>query len=120
MEVRAEAHAEFALAQDGPLHVALDLQLDDDPLAGPGPRAVRALNDHRKASGYEIADRIRVQLYADGALAEAADRHRASITADVLAISLELAPASEAPLSAAVVDIDGATCQVASDRVHPS
>ncbi len=118
VEVRAEAHAEFALAQDGPLHVALDLQLDDDLRSlGLARELVRALNEHRKATGYEIADRITVTVHADGALGAAAERHRTTIAADVLAVSLVVAPVASAPDHAAPIDIDGALCKVLSSRV---
>src|SRR5581483_3523711 len=50
LEVRAEEHEEFALAQDGPFAVALDLAVDDDlRLEGLARELARAVNDHRKA-----------------------------------------------------------------------
>ena len=78
LEVRAEEHEEFALAQDGPYAVALDLKVDDDlRLEGLARELARAINDHRKASGLAIADRIRVRLWAERRrVAEAAEAPR--------------------------------------------
>ena len=59
VEIRAEQHEELALAQDGPHAVALDLTLDDDLRAeGTARELSRAINDLRKANGFEITDRI--------------------------------------------------------------
>ena len=51
----------------GRLAVALDTTLDDAlRREGLAREVVRAINDQRKAQGFEIADRIRVALDADG------------------------------------------------------
>ena len=87
VEIRAEEHEEFALAQEGPYAVALDLALDEDlRLEGLARELVRALNDHRKALGLEIADRVRVEVRASGPVAEAARRHGEWIAGEVLAV----------------------------------
>jgi isoleucyl-tRNA synthetase len=89
--VRAEEHEEFALAQDGPYAVALDLHVDDDlRLEGLARELARAINDHRKARGLAIADRIKVRLWADGPVAEAADRHGPWIAGEVLAVGWQV------------------------------
>src|SRR5207248_8100201 len=50
VEIRAQRHEDFALAQEGTWAVALDLELDDDLRAeGAARELVRALNDLRKA-----------------------------------------------------------------------
>ncbi|HEV7536434.1 MAG TPA: DUF5915 domain-containing protein, partial [Acidimicrobiia bacterium] len=91
LEVRAEEHEEFALAQDGPYAVALDLHVDDDlRLEGLARELARAINDHRKARGLAIADRIKVRLWADGPVAEAAERHGPWIAGEVLAVGWQI------------------------------
>jgi isoleucyl-tRNA synthetase len=108
LEIRAEAHAELALAQDGPYHVALDLALDDDLRAeGFARELVRALNDLRKATGREIADRITVGLFLDGEPARWAERHAATIASETLSTSLAVAPLADAPTEGHRVTIDG-------------
>ena len=61
------SHEEFALAEDGGVAVALDTRLDDDlRLEGLAREVIRMLNDHRKAKGLEISDRIVAWLRAAG------------------------------------------------------
>ena len=73
VEVRATSHAEFALEQEGGYAVALDTALDDElRREGLARELARRLNDLRKELGFEIADRVRVTVSADGPLADAA------------------------------------------------
>jgi isoleucyl-tRNA synthetase len=112
LEVRAEEHEEFALAQDGPYAVALDLHVDDElRLEGLARELARAVNDHRKASGLAIADRIKVRLWADGPVAEAAERHGAWIAGEVLAVGWQVNPDTNP--EGAALDVEGAPVTVA-------
>ena len=112
LEVRAEEHEEFALAQDGPYAVALDLKVDDDlRLEGLAREVARALNDHRKARGLAIADRIKVRLWAEGPVAEAAERHGAWIAGEVLAVDWQVNPPGQP--DGTVLDVEGAPVTVA-------
>jgi isoleucyl-tRNA synthetase len=87
VEVRAAAHQELALAQEGAYAVALDTTLDDDlRLEGLARELVRALNDLRKTQGLELSDRVAVHLRAPGQVAEAARRHGDWIATEVLAV----------------------------------
>jgi isoleucyl-tRNA synthetase len=91
LQIRAASHEELALAQDGPLAVAIDTQIDDAlRREGLAREVVRALNDHRKAMGLEIADRIDVEIEATGELLEAVTETRGWIAGEVLAITLSL------------------------------
>ena len=112
LEVRAEEHEEFALAQDGPYAVALDLHVDDDlRLEGLARELARAVNDHRRASGLAIADRIKVRLWASGLVAEAAERHGAWISGEVLAVSWQVNP--DEPAEGDVLDVEGSPVTIA-------
>jgi isoleucyl-tRNA synthetase len=96
VDVRATSHEELALAEDGGIAVALDTRLDRDLVSeGLARELIRVLNDHRKAKGLEISDRIAAWLRADGDLAEAVVRHRDRIAGEVLARELLLE--SESP-----------------------
>jgi isoleucyl-tRNA synthetase len=89
VQIRASSHEELALAQEGALAVALDTTLDEAlRREGLAREVVRALNDQRKAQGFEIADRIRVALEADGDLGPAISEHRDWIATEVLAVEL--------------------------------
>jgi isoleucyl-tRNA synthetase len=112
LEVRAEEHEEFALAQDGPFAVALDLKVDDDLRSeGLARELARAVNDQRRATGLEIADRIKVRLWATGPVAEAAERHGTWIAGEVLAVDWQVNP-DDNP-SGTTLDVEGTSVTVA-------
>ncbi|MFM7271597.1 MAG: isoleucine--tRNA ligase [Actinomycetes bacterium] len=91
VEVRAASHEEFALAQEDGIAVALDTSLDDAlRREGLARDLVRALNDLRKATGLEIADRIDLRMRAEGAVALAVREHGDRIAEEVLAPSWDL------------------------------
>jgi isoleucyl-tRNA synthetase len=95
LEVRATSHEEFALAEEGGVAVALDTRIDRELLLeGLAREVIRVLNDHRKATGLEISDRIVARLRADGELGEAVRHHRDWIASEVLARELHLEPES--------------------------
>ncbi len=86
VEIRAEEHEELALAQEGSCAVALDLEVDEElRLEGLAREVVRALNDHRKAIGLDISDRIRVTLAPRGPVGDALERHGDWVAGEVLA-----------------------------------
>ena len=95
LAVRAQQHETLALAQHGGFAVALDLNLDDDLRAeGIAREVVRSVNDQRKARGFAISDRVRVELAAAADVAHAAKRHQAWIAAEVLAVELTISSGS--------------------------
>jgi isoleucyl-tRNA synthetase len=108
VQVRAESSGDFALAQDGPWAVALDLELDEDlRVEGMARELVRVLNDLRKERGFAIADRIRVSLVAGGRVAAAVSAHGDLIAGEVLALSLALEADGGGADGAPVVELDG-------------
>jgi isoleucyl-tRNA synthetase len=93
VQVRAQQHEELALAQDNDVAVALDLTLDDDLRAeGSARELVRLVNDRRKADDLDLADRIRLTIYADGRLAASAARFAEWIKGEVLAVVIKIEP----------------------------
>jgi isoleucyl-tRNA synthetase len=102
VELRAAAHEEFALAQDGALAVALDVRVDADlRREGLARDLVRLLNDHRKKIGLEIADRVELGLTTRGEVLAAARHHHEWIAAEVLATSVTV---GDLPLDGGHVD----------------
>ena len=89
VELRATRHEAFALAEEDGWAVALDLELDDE-LRGEGQvrELIRLLNDLRKETGLQIADRIEVTLGLPEALAVTVQAHEATIAAEVLATAV--------------------------------
>jgi isoleucyl-tRNA synthetase len=69
--------------------VALDLELTPDLVrAGLAREAVRLVQEARKASGFEVSDRIELWWSADGELASALAEHEGLIADEVLATSV--------------------------------
>ena len=97
--------------------VALDTTLDDELRAeGIARELVRLLNDQRKATGFEIADRIRVRLGATGRVEAAAHQHRDWIAREVLAVELVVEPGVTDGVTR--VDVDGEPVSVDLERVE--
>jgi len=119
VEVRAESHAELALAQEGGYAVAIDTTVDDELRAeGTARDLIRLLNDQRKAAGLEIADRIRVRLFASGRVEAAAHAHRDWIAREILAVSFDVLPLADAPDGATRVEVDGEELAIELMRVE--
>ncbi len=117
VEVRAQSHAELALAQEGGYAVAIDTTVDDDLRAeGTARDLIRLLNEQRKAAGLEIADRIRVRLGATGRVEAAAHTHRDWIAREVLAVDFDVA--AKVVDGAPTVDVDGDAVSVQLERVE--
>jgi isoleucyl-tRNA synthetase len=116
--VRATSHAELALAQDGGYAVALDTTLDDElRREGLARELARKLNDLRKASGLEISDRVRVEMWADAHLADAARHHARWIMGEVLAEEWDVAPGEPPDDGVAQLDVDGLSASVRLEKV---
>ena len=89
VEVRANRHEDFALAEDGGWAVALDLELDDElRREGLARELVRSLNDLRKDMGLDIADRVALTMRADDEVWAALEAHRDYVMDEVLAVAL--------------------------------
>lgn len=90
----------WAVAADGAETIALDLELSPALVAlGSAREVVRLVQEGRKSSGFDVADRIHLWWEADGDLAAAIEEHRSTITDEVLATSFVRgdAPAGLAP-----------------------
>jgi isoleucyl-tRNA synthetase len=117
VEVRATAHEELVLMQEGGLAVALDTSLDDALRAeGVARGLARAINDHRKEIGLELSDRISVELHAVGTVATAAAQHRDYIMGEVLAVAFEIIE-DTGDDTLARLTIGEADCRVKVERV---
>ncbi len=110
VEVRAERHEAFALAEEGGWAVALDLEIDETLRAeGLARELVRSLNDLRKTTGLAIADRIEVDVVASGRMAEAVTTHHDWIATEVLATTLTLVDRTDGPTHSIDVDSEVVT-----------
>ena len=92
VEVKALAKEGFAVAEDGAYVAALVTEMTPELAAeGLAREFVRRLQDFRKDSGLDVADRIKVYLEASPALKEAIQRHSDYITTETLTVQLNFA-----------------------------
>jgi isoleucyl-tRNA synthetase len=90
VELRVRAQQGFSVSRDGAEVVALDLTLDDDLVRrGVAREVVRIVQDLRKASGFDVSDRI--HLFAKG-LDDLGGDLVDDIAHDVLAVDVAVGP----------------------------
>jgi isoleucyl-tRNA synthetase len=119
VEVRATSHAELALAQEGAYAVALDTKLDSELRnEGIARELARRLNDLRKAQGLEIADRVRVTLWAESPLRDVARGHERWIAGEVLAEAFGVVDAEATDDGVAHLDVEGLTAAVRLEKIE--
>jgi isoleucyl-tRNA synthetase len=108
LDVRVAGRTGFALAQDGPYGVALDVEITPRLLAeGTAREVVRAVQDLRKDSGLAVEDRIELWLSTDrDSIREALESYRAFISDEVLATSASIDGPLPQGLSTAEVTLD--------------
>ncbi len=108
-EIHSEDMPGWLVATDGALTVALDIvQTPELQREGIARELIHPIQNLRKESGFEVTDRIRTVIYADGAAFEAIEaalaEHSDYVAAQTLSLSLELKPLAEAPETAAQVE----------------
>jgi isoleucyl-tRNA synthetase len=93
VEITSEDIPGWMVANKGNLTVALDVTVTPELIAeGNARELVNRIQKIRKDKGYELTDRILVQLSRNPELAVSVDRYNAYICAEILADKLELLP----------------------------
>ena len=91
--------------------IALDLRVTPELAAeGTARDVVRIVQQARRDAGLAVSDRIRLDIGADGAVADAVRAHAGFLAAETLAVGLEVRPAAEVggdphPVADAVVTV---------------
>lgn len=102
VEVKAQAKAGFAVAEEGAYVAALVTDLTPELLSeGMAREFLRRAQDLRKTADLDVADRIELFVEASAGLKSAVETHADYIKAETLAVSLTFAAAPE---SASVVE----------------
>ena len=99
-EISSEDMPGWLVASDGPLTLALDITVTDDlKKEGIARELINRIQNLRKGSGFDVTDKIAVNIYADGADAEeisgALDSFRDYVSAQTLSRSISVGPVSE-------------------------
>jgi isoleucyl-tRNA synthetase len=94
VELSQETETGWGVASDGGVTVALDLAVTPElRREGLARDLVRAVQEARKAAGFEVSDRIELAVDATGEADRALEEHRAWVGGEVLATAIERGPA---------------------------
>jgi isoleucyl-tRNA synthetase len=110
LDIRIEGREGYSLAREGALGVALDLDISSELAAeGIAREVVRGIQDLRKSAGLAVEDRIELWLGSEEEATSAAlETHRAYISGEVLATSVQIGGSGPA---------DGHTTEISVDDV---
>ena len=94
----------WLVASEGKLTVALDITVTDELRAeGVARELINRIQNIRKESGFEVTDKIRVEIEAKPAVEQALAKFSDYIASQTLAVGVK---AAAAPSGAVVVDSD--------------
>lgn len=115
-EISSEDMPGWLVATDGPLTLALDVQISEDLRnEGVARELINRIQNLRKDSGFEVTDRVDVTIFASDGTAEeiraSLKSFKEYVALQTLARSLELRPLSEAG-AAADVEWEGGTVKI--------
>ena len=118
-ELNARARSGHEVAEDGDLLVAVDTEIDDELAAeGMAREVAHRLQAMRRASGYEISDRIRVAISGDSGVVSRLTPFRDWLGAELLATEIEIE--EEAALGDAdareTIELEGSSLALAVAR----
>ncbi len=118
VEIRASSHENLTLVQQGSWAVALDLELNEDLILEAFARELsRDINDLRKQKGFEIADRILVEVFGDPKLELVLKRHGNWIEHEILAAKPIVLKDSPADFTDQI-NIDGQSVYIKISKVE--
>jgi isoleucyl-tRNA synthetase len=118
VEIVSEQVGDWAVAQEGPVTVALDTRITEElRVQGLAREVVNRIQSLRKSAALNLTDRIEVQYACGDALREAIKAHRDWIQGETLALKLICVEAPHGEFSEDF-DIDGAPLRVAITRCH--
>lgn len=121
-EISSEDMPGWLVAGDGPLTVALDVQISEAlRKEGIARELVNRIQNLRKDSGFEVTDRINAIIYALGDYDDvkaAVDENIDMIGAQTLAVSTIVCKFADAVPDAAVIDWDGSEMKMKLQKVN--
>ena len=108
----------WQVASEGSLTVALDIEVTEElRREGLSRELVNRIQNLRKASCFEVTDRIDTVIYADDpALADALSAYGDYVKAQTLSLTIGLKPAAQAPAEAAEVEWTEGTIKITVKR----
>jgi isoleucyl-tRNA synthetase len=116
VEIISEDIPGWQVANDGKLTVALDVTVTDDlRYEGIAREFVNRIQNIRKESGYDVTDKIEVEICDHDLIREAISRHSAYIASQTLALKVTVVPAVSGP-NVKDVDIDDEVIKISVQK----
>ena len=126
VELVQQTRSGWGIASDGAVTVALDVDLDASPglrREGMVREVIHHIQNLRRSSGLQVADRIELEIATDRAerLAYALTTHASLIAGEVLATSVEIVDLDSGPDAdewegTVLVEIDGVPIRISVRR----
>lgn len=121
-EISSEDMPGWLVASDGPLTLALDIQISEGlKKEGVARELVNRIQNLRKDSGFEVTDKIKAVVYSDASLKDDVDSALKDfggyVSAQTLAVSVESYALDEAPAQAVQLDWDEGTIKACLERI---
>ena len=120
-EISSEDMPGWLVASEGPLTIALDIQISDDlRKEGIARELINRIQNLRKDSGFEVTDKIEVIIFADGSvrdeIAAALSSYVEYVSAQTLALSIGVKDLEEASPEAVEVEWDEGALRIGLTR----
>ncbi len=117
-EITSEDMPGWLVASEGKLTVALDITLTDELRAeGVARELINRIQNIRKDSGFEVTDKIRVEIEQKELVAEAVARYADYIASQTLAVEVKSSAEPQGE-SAVATDIDEEPLRIAVTRIR--
>jgi len=119
VDLAQEVREGWGVASEAGITVALDLELSDDlRREGLARELVRAVQDARKAAGFDVSDRIALGVEGDATLTAALEAHAGYIAGETLATQVLASRLSDPGFGRTVV-LEGTDVQLTLRRMNP-
>jgi isoleucyl-tRNA synthetase len=117
LDIREEPRGELIVESDEGYTVALDPHIDDElRLEGIAREVISRIQRLRRDSGFEVSDRIKLVIAADGETAKAAEQYRDYIGRETLAEQVELIAFDKG--QGTELELDGSRLRIAITKVE--
>ena len=121
-EISSEDMPGWLVATEGPLTIALDVQVTEElKKEGVARELINRIQNLRKDSGFDVTDKIEVIIFADGNVRDEVESalriYNDYVSAQTLALSIEIRNGEDAPKGAVDVEWDEGVLRMVLSRV---
>ena len=121
-EISSEDMPGWLVATEGPLTIALDVQVTEElKKEGVARELINRIQNLRKDSGFDVTDKIEVIIFADGNVRDEVESalriYNDYVSAQTLALSIGIRSGEDAPKEAVDVEWDEGTLRMVLSRV---